>query len=122
MTPLKENQRQNRPPKSASAKAQSVVLQEVIKFSVVESDKPKSVKPQAKNPSSTPDKSPSGRANQKRSPKDKATAERYCFSQIPYSAGFWYSSEETQEFFLDTRQANSSTGPPTVSSRISRSG
>ena len=79
MTPLKENQRQNRSPKPASTKAQPIVLQEVIKPPAVESDKPKSVKAQSKNPSSTPDKSSSGRTSQKRSPKDKATAERYYF-------------------------------------------
>jgi hypothetical protein len=76
MTPLKENQRQNRPPKPANVKAQPVVLQDVIKFPVAESDKPKSVKAQSKNPSSTPDKNSSGRNNQKRSPKDKTSADR----------------------------------------------
>jgi hypothetical protein len=76
MTPLKENQRHNRSPKPANPKAQPVNLQEVIKLRVVESDKPKSAKAQPKNPS-TPEKSSSGRNSQKRSPKDKATAERY---------------------------------------------
>ena len=93
MTPLKENQRQNRSPKPTSAKAQPVV-QEAIKPPVVESDKPKSAKLQSKNPSSTPDKSTPGRANQKRSPKDKASAERYR-SQKPLSSRFWYSFEGT---------------------------
>ncbi|KAF9788643.1 hypothetical protein BJ322DRAFT_1106618 [Thelephora terrestris] len=74
MTPLKENQRQNRLPKTSSAKS-AVVLPEVIKLSVVESDKPKSLKAQSKN-TSTPDKSSSGRTHQKRGPKDKATADR----------------------------------------------
>ena len=93
MTPLKENQRQNRSPKPTSAKAQPVV-QEAIKPPAVESDKPKSAKLQSKNPSSTPDKSTPGRANQKRSPKDKASAERYR-SQKPLSSRFWYSFEGT---------------------------
>ena len=78
MTPLKENQRQNRSPKPASAKSQPVaVLQEVTKFSAAELDKPKSTKSQSKNSSSTPEKSSSGRTHHKRTPKDKATAERY---------------------------------------------
>ena len=115
MTPLKENQRHNRSPKPANVKAQPVNLQEVIKFPVVESDKPKSNKAQSKNPSPTPEKSPSGRSNQKRPPKDKATAERYCISQIPPHC-FWYSSEGAQGFFLDTCQATSSTSPPALSS------
>jgi len=116
MTPLKENQnqRQNRSPKPANPKAQSVDLQEAIKLPAVESDKPKSVKAQSKNPSSTPDKSHSGRNSQKRSPKDKATAERYCVSQIT-SRCFWNSFEETQEFSLDTRKAISSISSPTIS-------
>lgn len=84
VTPLKENQRQNRSPKPANTKAQPIALQEVIKLPVAESDKPKSVKPQSKNPSPTPEKSSSGRANQKRSSKDKATAERYCFSRYHF--------------------------------------
>ena len=75
MTPLKENQRQNRSPKPATAKSQSVVLQEVIKLPVVESDKPKSIKPQSKNSSSTLDKASPGKVNQKRSPKDKTSLE-----------------------------------------------
>ena len=120
--PLKENQRQNRSPKPANAKAQPVDLQEVIKFSVVESDKPKSVKAQPKSPSSTPDKNYTGRNNQKRSPKDKATAERYCVSQISSPCCFWYSSEETQEFSLDTRKAISSIDPPTISPSNPRPG
>ena len=81
MTPLKENQRQNRSPKVPNAKSVAV-LPEVIKLPVVESDKPKSLKAQSKNPS-TPDKSSSGRTHQKRGPKDKATAERYCFPTLP---------------------------------------
>jgi len=93
-TPLKENQRQNRSPKPVNAKAQPVDFKEVTKRPVVESDKPKSVKVQSKNPSPASDKSSPGRANQKRSPKDKATAERYCIPQIP-SLCFWYSSEGT---------------------------
>lgn len=82
MTPLKENQRQNRSPKPANVKSVAV-LPEVIKFPVVELDKPKSVKAQSKNPSSTPEKSSSGRSHQKRSPKDKATAERYSVLRNP---------------------------------------
>lgn len=123
MTPLKENQRQNRSPKPAGAKAQPVDLQEAIKAPVVESDKSKSVKAQSKNPSSTPDKSSPGRNNQKRSPKDKATAERYCIPCTPSpSCCFWYSSKGTQELFLDIRQAASSTCPPAVSSSNLRPG
>jgi len=122
MTPLKENQRHNRSPKPANLKAQPVGLQEVIKFSVVESDKPKSVKVQSKNPSPTSDKSSSGRNSQKRSPKDKTTAERYCIPHIPRPIRFWYSSDGTQGFFLDTSQATSSTSPPTISSSDFRPG
>lgn len=93
MTPLKENQRHNRSPKPVNPRAQSVNLQEVIKFPVAEpTDKPKSVKAQSKNSTSTPDKSSSPRNNQKRSSRDKATAERYCILQVPFSH-FWYSSE-----------------------------
>ena len=120
VTPLKENQRHNRSPKPANPKAQSVDLQEVIK--VVESDKPKSVKVQSKNPLSTPDKSSSGRNSQKRSPKDKATTERYCIPCTPSPSRFWYSSDGTQGLFLDTTQAISSTSPPTVSSSNFRPG
>lgn len=77
MTPLKENQRQNRSTKPPSSKSNSAAVPpEVIKFPVVESDKPKSVKAQSKNPSSTPEKGSSGRSHHKRSPKDKTTAER----------------------------------------------
>lgn len=122
MTPLKENQRHNRSPKPANPKAQPVHLQEVINFPAVESDKPKSVKAQSKNPSSTPDKSSPGRNSQKRSPKDKATAERYCIPHIPSPSRFWYSSDGTQGFFLDTSQANSSTSPPAISSSNFRPG
>ena len=114
MTPLKENQRQNRSPKPTNAKTQPVVLQEGVKLPVVESDKPKSVKPQSKNPSPTPDRSSSGRANQKRSPKDKATAERYCFLGY-HLLCFLCSFEGTQELFLDTRQATSPTSSPIIS-------
>ena len=78
MTPLKENQRQNRSPKPASTKSQPVaVLQEVIKLPLSESDKPKSTKGQSKNSSSTPEKNSSGRTHNKRTPKDKAAGERY---------------------------------------------
>ena len=122
MTPLKENQRQHRSPKPASTKAQPVDLQEVIKFPVVDSDKPKSVKAQSKNPSSTSDKSPSGRNNQKRSPRDKATTERYCIPLVPSRSCFWYSSEGIQDLPLDTPQAISSTSPPTISSSNARPG
>ena len=115
MTPLKENQRQNRSPKPIGTKTQPVVLQEVIKQPVVESDKAKSAKPQSKNPSPTPEKSSSGRANQKRSPKDKASAERYCIPGYRFLLGFGIHFEGTQELFLDTCQAT----PPTSSSTIS---
>jgi len=116
-TPLKENRRQNRSPKPTGAKAQPVILQEVIKLSVAESDKPKSVKPQSKNPSPTPEKSSSGRANQKRSPKDKAATERYRFSGYRFLLVFWYSFEGTQESFLDACQAAPPTSSPTISFR-----
>ena len=121
-TPLKENQRQNRSPKPTSAKTQQAVLQEVIKLSVVESDKPKSVKPQSKNPSPTPEKSSSGRANQKRSPKDKAATERYCFSGYRFLLVFLYSFEGTQESSLDTFQATPPTSSPALSFRNPRPG
>jgi hypothetical protein len=116
MTPLKENQRQNRPPKPTSAKAQPVVLQEVIKPPVVESDKPKSAKLQSKNPSSTPDKSSPGRANQKRSLKDKAYRRKVPFPETIVRR-FWYSFEGTQEFFRNARQAISSTSSSILSFR-----
>ena len=87
MTPLKENQRQNRSPKPASAKSQpAAVLQEVVKLPVVESDKPKSTKGQSKNSSSTPEKNSSGRSHHKRTPKDKATAERFDFPIYQFSS------------------------------------
>ena len=121
-TPLKENQRQNRSPKPTGAKTQPGVLQEVIKLPVVESDKPKSAKSQSKNPSPTPEKSSTGRANQKRSPKDKAATERYHFSGYPSLFVFWYSFEGTQESFLDTCQATSPTSSPTISFRNTRPG
>lgn len=82
MTPLKENQRQNRPQKPASTKPQQVALPEAIKVPVAESDKLKSNKGQSKNSSSTPDKNSSGRTHHKRSPKDKATTERYRLSEV----------------------------------------
>ena len=122
MTPLKENQRHNRSPKPANLKAQQVDLQEVIKFPAVESVKPKLAKVQSKNPSPTPEKNSSGRNSQKRSPKDKATAERYCIPHVPPPSHFWYSSDGTQGFFHDTSQAASSTSPPTISSSDFRPG
>ena len=78
VTPLEVNQRRNHPPKSSNAG----VPPDVIKLPVVESDKPKSLEARSKNPS-TPDKSSLGRTYWERGPKDKATAERYCFLTLP---------------------------------------
>ena len=81
MTPLKEYQRQNHSSKVPNPKSVAV-HPEVIKLPIIKLDKPKSLKAQSKNPS-TSDKSSSDWTHQKRAPKDKAIAKRYCFPTLP---------------------------------------